>query len=68
MENKMSKPRSVETELRRTKEALRVRSLELSRSLLNSIAYRNRATIAEQEVAEWRQRFDILLRRDDAKV
>jgi hypothetical protein len=29
-------------------------------------AYRARATKAEQEVAEWKARFDILLRRDEA--
>lgn len=27
--------------------------------------YRDRATKAEQEVAEWKERFDLLLRRDN---
>jgi hypothetical protein len=30
-------------------------------------SYRSRATKAEQEAAEWKVRFDILLRREDVK-
>lgn len=50
--------KTAKRELKETKEALG-RMQELANN------YYGRATKAEQEVAEWRARFDTLLRRDE---
>jgi hypothetical protein len=58
----MRKP-SVETQLRLTRSELK-RSMVDRLNLTNEVAgYRRRATKAEQECAEWKARFDLLLAR-----
>ena len=58
----MRKP-SAETELRLTRRELK-RSMVDRLNLTNELAgYRRRATKAEQECAEWKSRFDMLLSR-----
>lgn len=59
----MSKPPSEKTKLaneRRLVKRLRVELMDVQRSMN---AYRSRATKAEQELAEWKARFDKLLER-----
>jgi hypothetical protein len=63
----MAKSPSVETQLRTAKADIRRLHIELNRAAQSVSDYRSRATKAEQEAAEWKQRFDLLLRRDEQK-
>lgn len=63
----MGKPPSIETQLKTARADLRRMDIELARANQQASAYRERATKAEQAVAEWKERFDILLRRDGMK-
>ena len=58
----MSKPPSVATQLRTLKERYKELQRVLSETERDRNAYRTRATQAEQSVAEWKQRFDALLK------
>lgn len=58
----MARKPSAETELRTVKRLLAERTKELAFVTNNREHYRIRATKAEQEVAEWKRRFDELLR------
>lgn len=49
--------RTARTELKRVQG-------ELAQAIRQRDEYRARATKAEQELAQWRERFDLLLRRD----
>jgi hypothetical protein len=60
----MAKAPSIETQLKTARAELRKFHINLLREQQQVAHYRARATKAEQEVAEWKQRFDILLRRD----
>lgn len=60
----MAKQPSVETQLRRARADCRELNAELIVVRKRAAEYCTRATKAEQELAEWKQRFDILLRRD----
>ncbi len=64
----MSRLPSEATQLRNAK--TEIRKLEAHvKSLAEALgAYRARATKAEQEVAEWKTRFDLLLRREETKL
>jgi len=63
----MGKLPSEKTQLRNAKSEVR-RVMDANRVLLNERDhYRVRATKAEQECAEWKTRFDALLRRDEVK-
>ena len=53
------------TLLRSAKKTLLERSAELMKARIERDHYRTRATKAEQEAKEWKDRFDILLRRDN---
>lgn len=61
----MSKLPSEATQIRTLKRELSETRSALANALASMRTYRARATKAEQEVAEWKARFDILLRRDD---
>ena len=63
----MAKAPSPVTELRTTKALLKRAIADCSAITAERNAYRFRANKAEQEVAEWKARFDVLLRRDDLK-
>lgn len=63
----MSKPPSDATMLRTVKAELARTEKERVALRTQRDEYRVRATKAEQEVAEWKARFDILLRREDVK-
>ncbi len=63
----MSKPPSEATQLRYAKKDLAELKIALGRQQQLTEGYRVRATKAEQEAAEWKARFDALLRRDEAK-
>ena len=52
---------SAETTLIATRARLKQSQVECSRAMAQCEAYRVRATKAEQEVAEWKRRFDLLL-------
>lgn len=56
------KKRSPQTELRETKRLLNAMRTDLLKTADQLRAYRTRATQAEQEVAEWKLRFDALLK------
>ncbi len=56
----MKKP-SAATELRRVKADLKLYKAERTKNVTLIQQYRARATKAEQELAEWKQRFDRLL-------
>lgn len=58
----MRKP-SPATELRNLRSSVRILNEEAVRWRLERDGYRARATKAEQEVAEWKRRFDALLER-----
>ncbi|MEJ8837620.1 hypothetical protein [Ramlibacter sp. AN1133] len=62
----MPRVASVETQLKATRAELNRATRSLERVQKEADAYRARATSAEREAAEWKQRFDILLRRDAA--
>jgi hypothetical protein len=57
----MAKAPSVETQLRTARADIRRLTFELARANQQATAYRTRATQAEQDAAQWKQRFDILL-------
>jgi hypothetical protein len=59
----VSKKPSVETELKTVKRMLRDMTERETRAVNTCELYRQRATKAEQEAAEWRRRFDLLLAR-----
>ena len=63
----MPREASAETKLRTAKADIRRLHIELNRANKSANEYRARAAKAEQEAAEWKQRFDILLRRDQQK-
>jgi hypothetical protein len=63
----MAREPSTETKLRTAKADIRRLYIELARANQAASEYRARATKAEQEAAEWKQRFDVLLRRDEKK-
>jgi hypothetical protein len=58
----MARQPSVETQLRSARTDLRRLTLELAQANQRTEQWRGRATKAEQEAAEWKGRFDILLR------
>jgi outer membrane murein-binding lipoprotein Lpp len=64
----MSKAPSEATQIRTLKARLAEAEKDRSALARERDAYRVRATKAEQECAEWRERFDILLRRDGKKA
>lgn len=57
----MSRAPSEATQLRNAKSALKETQTLLRQAEQQRDAYRARATKAEQELAEWKQRFDLLL-------
>lgn len=64
----MAKAPSADTQLRTLKAQAKDLNKQLDAALVQRDAYRARATKAEQEAADWKQRFDILLRRDGKEV
>jgi hypothetical protein len=62
----MPRQPSIETQLRTARADIRRLTVEVARAEQQATGYRARATKAEQEASEWKQRFDILLRRDKA--
>jgi hypothetical protein len=60
----MRKP-SAETTLRTARAELKRLQGDLTFALQDRDHFRRRATIAEQEAAEWRRRFDLLLSKVD---
>ena len=64
----MAKAPSTETQLRTARADIRRLTVEVARANQQAAAYRTRATQAEREVGQWKQRFDILLRRDGVKT
>lgn len=60
----MSKAPSDATLLRQAKSKLSDMERQFNTKKAEAEAYRVRATKAEQEVAEWKKRFDILLARE----
>lgn len=58
----MSKPPSPQTEIRTLKRELNYLRQDNQRLKADCIKFRERATKAEQEVAEWKQRFDALMK------
>lgn len=63
----MARAISEATQLRTAKAELVRARKELAESERLCAGYRSRATKAEQECAEWKARFDILLRREEMK-
>lgn len=59
----MSRAPSVETQLRNVKSELAREEKRARQFASERDQYRIRATKAEQEVAEWKRRFDLLLER-----
>ena len=57
----MPRQPSTETQLRTAKADIRRLNIELQRAQQQVSAYRERATKAEQDAAQWKHRFDILL-------
>ena len=57
----MSRPPNPATELRNLRRMLRDAHKTASTETIRANHYRERATKAEQECAEWRRRFDALL-------
>lgn len=57
----MSRPQSSATQVRHLKAQLTKVTHDLSEALTRASEYRQRASKAETEAAEWRKRFDILL-------
>jgi len=64
----MSKPPSAETQLRTARSDLRRLSKLLAEANEERSSYRIRATKAGQECADWRRRFDELVRRIKDKL
>ena len=62
----MSKLPSDATQLRSLKSEFNHPNRECASARQYRDMYRARAIKAEQDVAQWKERFDILLRRDDA--
>lgn len=60
----MSRAPSEATQLKTAKRELKETKEALGRMQEMANAYRARASKAEQEVAEWKARFDLLLKRD----
>lgn len=60
----MSKPPSVATQLRHATRDINSLRLSLSIQCSEVEKFRARATKAEQECAEWKRRFDLLLARE----
>lgn len=60
----MSRMPSEATQLRTAKSEIKRLEGKLAQEGALAREFRVRATKAEQEVAEWKERFDILLRRD----
>ena len=58
----MSRPLSVEGELKQVRVRLRKTDLALKEAIERERAYRARVSQAEQQIAEWKQRFDALLK------
>lgn len=58
---------STETQLRTAKARIRQLERALAAAEKNGAEFRSRATRAEQEIAEWKSRFDALLHRDEMK-
>ena len=58
----MPRAASEATQLRAAKADIRRLTVERGRAEQQAAAYRARATKAEQEVAEWKKRFDALLK------
>ena len=58
----MSKPPSTETLLRSERAKVRALTNSLEGAKQLAAHYRARATTAEQELAEWKRRFDALLK------
>jgi uncharacterized coiled-coil DUF342 family protein len=56
------------TIIRNLKREAKERHQDLSRVLIERDRYRERATKAEQEAAEWKRRFDALLAKPWARV
>lgn len=61
----MAKAPSEATQIRNLKAQLKSVQLALESVAKERDQYRVRATKAEQEAAQWRERFDILLRREN---
>lgn len=59
----MSKPPSDKTVIANLRRSLREETARTQSAITEREAYRARATRAEQEVAEWKARFDKLLER-----
>jgi hypothetical protein len=57
----MSRPPSAETQLRHLKRDHTKVTTDLADALTRCSEYRQRASKAEKEAAEWRQRFDLML-------
>lgn len=57
----MSKPPSDKTQIAKLKRQLSQTEGELNTAKWELTKYRSRATVAEQQVAEWKARFDLLL-------
>jgi multidrug resistance efflux pump len=64
----MAKAPSTETQLRTAKRRIAELEREVSGLSAQYATMRGRATKAEQEAAEWKARFDVLLRRDGKEV
>jgi hypothetical protein len=63
----MSRKPTPETELKTVKRELRQSQEDAAKWLRDANTYRARAMQAEQECADWRKRFDLLLARTPAK-
>lgn len=57
----MARAPSVETQLKSARAELRRVAVELAQANQRTSEWRARATKAEQEAAQWKERFDILL-------
>jgi hypothetical protein len=64
----MSRMPSAETQLRAERRENNALRSQLEAARIDCTAYRTRATKAEQEVAEWKRRFDALLKIVPEKV
>lgn len=60
----MSRLPSVETQLRTVKAELREARIDVSRLRVACAAITERAIKAEKEASEWKERFDVLLRKE----
>jgi len=61
----VARVRSAETELRHTTAELRKLNQQLADAIQQRDTFRGRATKAEQESAEWKRRFDLLLEKSE---